>query len=154
MTFSPGVVLLNKTQFKEALMGLFEMVESGTINGGYMFAFCDECNQEKLLPIQEQSKPTWKTLAEAHLRERVRNPHNYRALSIELYAMEKAGYDWRRDFSSYGELSRFLSSLYSCSVSHRILRQRIDDLDEERNKYIIEASFSFWCHLTSNFDIN
>ena len=97
---------------------------------------------------------SWKTLAEAHLRERVGNPHNYRALSIELYAMEKAGFDWRRDFSSYGELSRFLSSLYSCSVSHRILRQRIDDLDEERNKYIIEASFAFWCHLTSNFDIN
>ena len=55
---------------------------------------------------------SWKALAEAHLRERVRNPHDYRALSIELYAMEKAGYDWRRDFSSYGELSRFLSSLY------------------------------------------
>ena len=135
-------------------MGMFELVESGTINGGYIFAFFDECNQEKLLPIQEQSKPTWKALAEAHLRERVRNPHDYRALSIELYAMEKAGYDWRRDFCSYGELSRFLSSLYSCSVSHRVLRQRIDDLDEERNKYIIEASFSFWCHLTSNFDIN
>ncbi len=101
-----------------------------------------------------QREGSWKELAEAHLRERVRNPHNYRALSIELYAMEKAGYDWRRDFSSYGELSRFLSSLYSCDVSHRVLRQRIDDLDEERNKYIIEASFSFWCHLTSNFDIN
>ena len=97
---------------------------------------------------------SWKALAEAHLRERVRNPHDYRALSIELYAMEQVGFDWRRDFCSYGELSRFLSSLYSCSVSHRVLRQRIDDLDEERNKYIIEASFSFWCHLTSNFDIN
>ena len=105
-------------------------------------------------PIQEQPELTWKALAEAHLRERVRNPHDYRALSIELYAMEQVGFDWRRDFCSYGELSRFLSSLYSCSVSHRVLRQRIDDLDEERNKYIIEASFSFWCHLTSNFDIN
>ena len=146
--------MLNKTQLEEALMGVLERVESGEINGGYIFAFFDECNQEKLLPIQEQSKLTWKALAEAHLRERVRNPHNYRALSIEFYAMEKAGYDWRRDFSSYGELSRFLSSLYSCDVSHRVLRQRIDDLDEERNKYIIEASFSFWCHLTSNFDIN
>ena len=105
-------------------------------------------------PIQEQPEQTWKALAEAHLRERVRNPHDYRALSIELYAMEQVGFDWRRDFCSYGELSRVLSSLYSCSVSHRVLRQRIDDLDEERNKYIIEASFSFWCHLTSNFDIN
>ena len=116
-------------------------------------------NQEVELTLSIGIKPkhregSWKAFAEAHLRERVGNPHNYRALSIELYAMEKAGYDWRRDFCSYGELSRFLSSLYSCSVSHRVLRQRIDDLDEERNKYIIEASFSFWCHLTSNFDIN
>ena len=116
-------------------------------------------DQEVELTLSIGIKPkhregSWKAFAEAHLRERVRNPHDYRALSIELYAMEKAGYDWRRDFSSYGELSRFLSSLYSCSVSHRVLRQRIDDLDEERNKYIIEASFSFWCHLTSNFDIN
>ena len=143
--------MLNKTQFKEALMGMFELVESGTINGGYIFAFFDECNQEKLLPIQEQSKLTWKALAEAHLRERVRNPHDYRALSIELYAMEKAGYDWRRDFSSYGELSRFLSSLYSCDVNKLILRNRIDDLDEERNKYVIEDAFSYWYNVIPNF---
>ena len=82
--------MLNKTQFKEALMWLFERVESGKINGGYIFAFFDECNQEKLLPIQEQSKLTWKALAEAHLRERVRNPHDYRALSIELEGMKNA----------------------------------------------------------------
>ena len=94
---------------------------------------------------------SWKALAEAHLRERVRNPHNYRALSIELYAMEKAGYDWRRDFSSYGELSRFLSSLYSCDVNKLILRNRIDDLDEERNKYVIEDAFSYWYNVIPNF---
>ena len=94
---------------------------------------------------------SWKTLAEAHLRERVRNPHNYRALSIELYAMEKAGYDWRRDFCSYGELSRFLSSLYSCDVNKLILRNRIDDLDEERNKYVIEDAFSYWYNVIPNF---
>ena len=94
---------------------------------------------------------SWKALAEAHLRERVRNPHDYRALSIELYAMEKAGYDWRRDFSSYGELSRFLSSLYSCNVNKLILRNRIDDLDEERNKYVIEDAFSYWYNVIPNF---
>ena len=94
---------------------------------------------------------SWKALAEAHLRERVRNPHNYRALSIELYAMEKAGYDWRRDFCSYGELSRFLSSLYSCDVNKLILRNRIDDLDEERNKYVIEDAFSYWYNVIPNF---
>ena len=99
----------------------------------------------------EHHEVSWKALAEAHLRERVGNPHNYRALSIELYAMEKAGYDWRRDFCSYGELSRFLSSLYSCDVNKLILRNRIDDLDEERNKYVIEDAFSYWYNVIPNF---
>ena len=146
--------MLNKTQFKEALMGLFELVESGTINGGYICAFFDECNQEKLLPIQEQSKLTWKALAEAHLRERVRNPHDYRALSIELYAMEKAGYDWRRDFSSYGELSRFLEQLYNTKLRTTKLTERINDLDLLRKKYEIEEAVSNWGNMTPNFDPN
>ena len=113
-------------------------------------------DQEVELTLSIGIKPkhregSWKALAEAHLRERVRNPHDYRALSIELYAMEKAGYDWRRDFSSYGELSRFLSSLYSCNVNKLILRNRIDDLDEERNKYVIEDAFSYWYNVIPNF---
>ena len=113
-------------------------------------------DQEVELTLSIGIKPkhregSWKALAEAHLRERVRNPHNYRALSIELYAMEKAGYDWRRDFCSYGELSRFLSSLYSCDVNKLILRNRIDDLDEERNKYVIEDAFSYWYNVIPNF---
>ena len=135
-------------------MGMFELVESGTINGGYIFAFFDECNQEKLLPIQEQSKLTWKALAEAHLRERVRNPHDYRALSIELYAMEKAGYDWRRDFSSYGELSRFLEQLYNTKLRTTKLTERINDLDLLRKKYEIEEAVSNWGNMTPNFDPN
>ena len=113
-------------------------------------------DQEVELTLSIGIKPkhregSWKALAEAHLRERVTNPHNYRALSIELYAMEKAGYDWRRDFCSYGELSRFLSSLYSCDVNKLILRNRIDDLDEERNKYVIEDAFSYWYNVIPNF---
>ena len=135
-------------------MGMFELVESGTINGGYIFAFFDECNQEKLLPIQEQSKLTWKALAEAHLRERVRNPHDYRALSIELYAMEKVGYDWRRDFSSYGELSRFLEQLYNTKLRTTKLTERINDLDLLRKKYEIEEAVSNWGNMTPNFDPN
>ena len=146
--------MLNKTQFKEALMGLFELADSGQINGGCIFAFFDECNQEKLLPIQEQSKLTWKALAEAHLRERVRNPHDYRALSIELYAMEKAGYDWRRDFSSYGELSRFLEQLYNTKLRTTKLTERINDLDLLRKKYEIEEAVSNWGNMTPNFDPN
>ena len=146
--------MLNKTQIKEALMGVLERVESGEINGGYILAFFDECNQEKLLPIQEQSKLTWKALAEAHLRERVRNPHDYRALSIELYAMEKVGYDWRRDFSSYGELSRFLEQLYNTKLRTTKLTERINDLDLLRKKYEIEEAVSNWGNMTPNFDPN
>ena len=105
-------------------------------------------------PIQEQPEQTWKALAEAHLRERVRNPHNYRALSIELYAMEKAGYDWRRDFSSYGELSRFLEQLYNTKLRTTKLTERINDLDLLRKKYEIEEAVSNWGNMTPNFDPN
>ena len=97
---------------------------------------------------------SWKTLAEAHLRERVRNPHDYRALSIELYAMEKAGYDWRRDFSSYGELSRFLEQLYNTKLRTTKLTERINDLDLLRKKYEIEEAVSNWGNMTPNFDPN
>ena len=97
---------------------------------------------------------SWKALAEAHLRERVRNPHNYRALSIELYAMEKAGYDWRRDFSSYGELSRFLEQLYNTKLRTTKLTERINDLDLLRKKYEIEEAVSNWGNMTPNFDPN
>ena len=152
--FFPGSGLLNKTQLKEVLMGVLERVESGKINEGYIFAFFDEHNQEELLPIQKQSKLTWKALAEAHLRERVRNPHDYRSLSIELYAMEKAGYDWRRDFSSYGELSRFLEQLYNTKLRTTKLTERINDLDLLRKKYEIEEAVSNWGNMTPNFDPN
>ena len=113
-------------------------------------------DQEVELTLSIGIKPkhregSWKAFAEAHLRERVRNPHDYRALSIELYAMEQVGFDWRRDFCSYGELSRFLSSLYSCDVNKLILRNRIDDLDEERNKYVIEDALSYWYNVIPNF---
>ena len=97
---------------------------------------------------------SWQALAEAHLRERVRNPHDYRALSIELYAMEKAGYDWRRDFSSYGELSRFLEQLYNTKLRTTKLTERINDLDLLRKKYEIEEAVSNWGNMTPNFDPN
>ena len=52
---------------------------------------------------------SWKAFAEAHLRERVRNPHDYRALSIELEGMKNAGYDWREEFNySIAQLTDFL----------------------------------------------
>ena len=60
-----------------------------------------------------QREASWKALAEAHLRERVRNPHDYRALSIELEGMKNAGYDWRQEFNySVSDLTKFLNDLF------------------------------------------
>ena len=124
-------------------MGVLERVESGEINGGYIFAFFDECNQEKLLPIQEQSKPTWKTLAEAHLRERVRNPHDYRALSIELEGMKNAGYDWREEYSTLSSLVRFLSRLYKEPIDYGNLWTAIERITDKHSE-LIKASKLYW----------
>ena len=147
--------MLNKTQIKEVLMGVLERVESGEINGGYIFAFFDECNQEKLLPIQEQSKPTWKTLAEAHLRERVKNPHNYRALSIELEGMKNAGYDWREEFNySIAQLTDFLNTLYGIKdLRFGILWNRIEYIPE-RYFYQIQDSTENWRRISSKLISN
>lgn len=135
--------MLNKTQFKEALMWLFELVESGKINEGYIFAFFDEHNQEELLPIQEQSKLTWKELAEAHLRERVKNPHDYRALSIELEGMKNAGYDWREEYSTLSSLVRFLSRLYSTQISYKALWSKFETFTDTHT-YQIQDATNYW----------
>ena len=133
------------------LSDIFKFIQQGlsSINdqGGYFTFFIG------YTPNQREGG-SWKELAEAHLRERVRNPHDYRALSIELYAMEKAGYDWRRDFSSYGELSRFLEQLYNTKLRTTKLTERINDLDLLRKKYEIEEAVSNWGNMTPNFDPN
>ena len=134
--------MLNKTQFKEALMGLFELADSGQINGGCIFAFFDECNQEKLLPIQEQSKLTWKTLAEAHLRERVKNPHDYRALSIELEGMKNAGFAWEKEYN-LASLVRFLSRLYSTQISYQALWSKFETFTDTHT-YQIQDATNYW----------
>ena len=122
-------------------------------------AFASINDQEVELTLFIGIKPkhregSWKALAEAHLRERVRNPHDYRALSIELYAMEQVGFDWRRDFCSYGELSRFLEQLYNTKLRTTKLTERINDLDLLRKKYEIEEAVSNWGNMTPNFDPN
>ena len=138
------MVLLNKTQLEEALMGLFERVESGEINGGYILAFFDECNQEKLLPIQEQSKLTWKALAEAHLRERVKNPHDYRALSIELEGMKNAGFPWEKEFNhNLSQMVRFINKLYQAKLVPSILWNRIESISD-RHLYRIQEATDYW----------
>ena len=98
---------------------------------------------------------SWKTLAEAHLRERVGNPHNYRALSIELYAMEKAGYDWRREFNySVSDLTKFLNDLFGVhDLKFRTLWNRLEDISD-KHFYQIQDSTENWRRLSSEMVSN
>ena len=138
---------MSSSQLSDIFKFLQQYFSSINSQGGFFtFSFSFNPNQRE--------GGSWKALAEAHLRERVKNPHNYRALSIELYAMEKAGYDWRRDFSSYGELSRFLEQLYNTKLRTTKLTERINDLDLLRKKYEIEEAVSNWGNMTPNFDPN
>ena len=136
--------MLNKTQFKELLMGLFERVDSGKMKEGYIFVLADEHNQEKLFPIQEQTELTWKTLAEAHLRERVRNPHDYRALSIELEGMKNAGFPWEKEFNhNLSQMVRFINKLYQAKLVPSILWNRIESISD-RHLYRIQEATDYW----------
>ena len=138
---------MSSSQLSDIFKFLQQYFSSINSQGGFFtFSFSFTPNQRE--------GGSWKALAEAHLRERVKNPHNYRALSIELYAMEKAGYDWRRDFSSYGELSRFLEQLYNTKLRTTKLTERINDLDLLRKKYEIEEAVSNWGNMTPIFDPN
>ena len=102
-----------------------------------------------------QREGSWKALAEAHLRERVRTPHDYRALSIELYAMEKAGYDWRREFNySIAQLTDFLNTLYGIrDLRSGILWNRIEYIPE-RYFYQIQDSTENWRRVSSKLISN
>ena len=106
-------------------------------------------------PIQEQSEQTWKELAEAHLRERVRNPHDYRALSIELEGMKNAGYDWREEFNySIAQLTDFLNTLYGIrDLRSGILWNRIEYIPE-RYFYQIQDSTENWRRVSSKLISN
>ena len=94
-------------------------------------------------PIQEQSEQTWKELAEAHLRERVKNPHDYRALSIELEGMKNAGYDWREEYSTLSSLVRFLSRLYKEPIDYGNLWTAIERITDKHSE-LIKASKLYW----------
>ena len=139
-------VELTDSQLSDFFISFQQYLSSINSQGGYFTL--------NISYTPNQREGSWKAVAEAHLRERVRNPHDYRALSIELYAMEKAGYDWRRDFSSYGELSRFLEQLYNTKLRTTKLTERINDLDLLRKKYEIEEAISNWGNMTPNFDPN
>ena len=90
-----------------------------------------------------QREGSWKALAEAHLRERVRNPHDYRALSIELEGMKNAGYDWREEYSTLSSLVRFLSRLYKEPIDYGNLWTAIERITDKHSE-LIEASKLYW----------
>ena len=98
---------------------------------------------------------SWKELAEAHLRERVRNPHDYRALSIELEGMKNAGYDWREEFNySIAQLTDFLNTLYEIrDLRSGILWNRIEYIPE-RYFYQIQDSTENWRRVSSKLISN
>ena len=102
-----------------------------------------------------QREASWKALAEAHLRERVRNPHDYRALSIELEGMKNAGYDWRREFNySIAQLTDFLNTLYGIrDLRSGILWNRIEYIPE-RYFYQIQDSTENWRRVSSKLISN
>ena len=98
---------------------------------------------------------SWKALAEAHLRERVKNPHDYRALSIELEGMKNAGYDWREEFNySIAQLTDFLNTLYGIKdLRFGILWNRIEYIPE-RYFYQIQDSTENWRRISSKLISN
>ena len=133
------------------LSDIFKFLQQGfsSINGqGGFFTFY-------IAYTPNQREGSWKALAEAHLRERVRNPHDYRALSIELYAMEKAGYDWRREFNySIAQLTDFLNTLYEIKdLRFGILWNRIEYIPE-RYFYQIQDSTENWRRISSKLISN
>ena len=93
-------------------------------------------------PIQEQPEQTWKALAEAHLRERVKNPHDYRALSIELEGMKNAGFDWSKEYN-LASLVRFLSRLFSTQISYQALWSKFETFTDTHT-YQIQDATNYW----------
>ena len=117
-------------------------------------------DQEVELTLSIGIKPkhregSWKELAEAHLRERVKNPHDYRALSIELEGMKNAGYDWRQEFNySIAQLTDFLNTLYGIKdLRFGILWNRIEYIPE-RYFYQIQDSTENWRRISSKLISN
>ena len=87
---------------------------------------------------------SWKALAEAHLRERVRNPHDYRALSIELEGMKNAGFPWEKEFNhNLSQMVRFINKLYQAKLVPSILCNRIESISD-RHLYRIQEATDYW----------
>ena len=123
-------------------MGWLELVDSGKMNEGTFFAFCYVNNQELQLLNPQPPRLTWKELAESHLRERVKNPHDYRALSIELEGMKNAGFDWSKEYN-LASLVRFLSRLFSTQISYQALWSKFETFTDTHT-YQIQDATNYW----------
>ena len=123
-------------------MGVLELVDSGKMNEGMFFAVVYANNQEMQRLNPQPPKLTWKALAEAHLRERVKNPHDYRALSIELEGMKNAGFDWSKEYN-LASLVRFLSRLYNAKINYRILWSKFETFTDIHT-YQIQDATNYW----------
>ena len=117
-------------------------------------------HQEVVITMTRVSKPEhhplrWKALAEAHLRERVSNPHDYRALSIELEGMKQAGLNWEDEFNhSIAKLTSFLNDLYGVDdLKFRTLWNRLEYFPE-RFFYQIQEATEYWRLKSSKMVVN
>ena len=127
---------MSSSQLSDIFKFLQQYFSSINSQGGFFtFSFGFNPNQRE--------GGSWKALAEAHLRERVRNPHNYRALSIELEGMKNAGYDWREEYSTLSSLVRFLSRLYKEPVDYGNLWTALERITDKHSE-LIEASKLYW----------
>ena len=140
-------VELTSSQLSDFFISFQQYFSSINSQGGFFtFSFSFTPNQRE---------GSWKALAEAHLRERVRNPHDYRALSIELEGMKNAGYDWRQEFNySIAQLTDFLNTLYEIrDLRSGILWNRIEYIPE-RYFYQIQDSTENWRRVSSKLISN
>ena len=123
------------------LSDIFKFIQQGfsSINGqGGFFTF-----YIGYTPNQREGG-SWKELAEAHLRERVKNPHDYRALSIELEGMKNAGFPWEKEFNhNLSQMVRFINKLYQAKLVPSILWNRIESISD-RHLYRIQEATDYW----------
>ena len=106
-------------------------------------------DQELTLTLSISIKPkyhsrSWMALAEAHLRERVSNPHDFRSLSIEIEGMRNVGIQWEDEFEhNLSLLVRFLNKLYNTNLRSTSLWNSLETISD-KHLYRIQKSSEYW----------
>ena len=127
--------MVTSSQLSDIFKFIQQSLSSINDQGGYFTFFIG------YTPNQREGG-SWKELAEAHLRERVKNPHNYRALSIELEGMKNAGFDWSKEYN-LASLVRFLSRLYNTPISYQALWSKFETFTDTHT-YQIQDATNYW----------